>query len=329
MRLLAVLLAVILFPGLARAHSGMPIALTVQQLSADTFHVETRLPPTFYGIPSPTIDAPPGCRVIASRSASEHGPQQAISGTGLLRCDGPLSGAVLKFNYAEGYTPTLPTLLRMEWISGESRSLLIAPGQDSVVVPEPEKAGAVAYEYGRLGMRHILEGYDHLLFLICLLFIARKRILLTVTGFTIGHAVSITAAALGVVGAPQRPVETAIAVSIMFMAAELVRSRRDTLTWRWPVVVSTSFGILHGFGFATALQDMGLPQTEVPLALLSFNVGIEVGQLAFVLACLTLWAILRAVTGKDRDRRPLELAVGSIAGCVAAFWAISRTIGPF
>jgi len=200
-----------------------------------------------------------------------------------------------------------------------------------IVLPVPESAAAVALQYLELGVRHILEGYDHLLFLACLLMIARtpKRALLTVTGFTIGHAATITAVSLGVGGLPVPPVEAAIALSIMFLAAEIVRPSRDTLAWRFPVAVSSAFGLLHGLGFAAALREIGLPQTEVPLALLFFNVGIESGQLLFVAFCAGLVQALRLLrrhvwlVGGIGSAR-LEQSLAYMIGGLAAFWFVER-----
>ena len=159
-------------------------------------------------------------------------------------------------------------------------------------------------------------GWYHLLFLLCMLMLARRpqQVLMTVAGFTLGHALTITAASLGLAGLPGPPVETAIALSIMIVAAEIIRRDRTTLTWHFPVIISALFGLLHGFGFASALRDIGLPQLELPWALLAFNLGIETGQLLFVAACaavvLAVHSIARNPAVLPRWMKPAALKSG-------------------
>jgi hypothetical protein len=196
----------------------------------------------------------------------------------------------------------------------------------------PETAGGVAREYLRLGVGHILGGADHLLFLACLIFVARtrRRILITVTGFTLAHSITLALAALGWVRVPVAPVEAAIALSIVFVATEIARNRRDTLTWRHPIAVASSFGLLHGFGFAAVLREVGLPQTELPMALLFFNLGVELGQVLFIAALLVGWAIARrllaalehwsATAALEHLRVPVAYGVG----CISSYWLIAR-----
>jgi hypothetical protein len=174
------------------------------------------------------------------------------------------------------------------------------------------------------------------LFVACLVLISGtlKRILITVTGFTIAHSITLALAALGVVQVAVAPVEAAIALSIVFLATELVRQQRDTLTWRFPIAVSASFGLLHGFGFASVLGEIGLPQTEIPAALLFFNVGVELGQIAFVLVLLAgLFVLRRAALMLVRVPRlgfPNAVAVhrpaGYLVGTLAAFWMVERVV---
>ena len=144
--------------------------------------------------------------------------------------------------------------------------------------------------YLKLGVEHILFGVDHLLFVLALLIITdgTMRLIKTVTAFTVAHSITLTAATLGFVHVPQPPVEATIALSIVFVAAEIVHQRggREGITARAPWVVAFTFGLLHGFGFAGALSEIGLPQGDIPLALLFFNVGVEVGQLLFIAAVL-------------------------------------------
>jgi hydrogenase/urease accessory protein HupE len=201
------------------------------------------------------------------------------------------------------------------------------------MIPELESFATVARDYLMLGVRHILEGYDHLLFLACLLLIAGtgRRIFITITGFTLAHSITLVLSALGVLRVPIPPVEAAIAFSIVFLAVEIVRGNERSLTYRHPIVVSSSFGLLHGLGFAAVLAEAGLPQIEIPAALLSFNLGVELGQVLFVVGIVVLFQLLRLAAralGKGdlavSTLRPLEAPAAYAVGILACFWMIQR-----
>jgi len=243
--------------------------------------------------------------------------------------DGGLAGGEI---YIEGLSTTLTdVLVRIGRLDGSTQVVRLTPSSPSFVVDESPSFMGVANTYLVLGVQHIWSGFDHLLFVVCLVVIAGtwRRILTTITGFTIAHSITLALAALNLVRVPIPPVEATIALSILFLATEIARERRDTLTWRYPILVSASFGLLHGFGFASALSEIGLPQTEIPAALLFFNVGVEVGQVIFVGVTLGLiWGIsslLRSVLPKQRDwlsliQKPLAYTVGSLA----MYWTAAR-----
>jgi hydrogenase/urease accessory protein HupE len=178
------------------------------------------------------------------------------------------------------------------------------------------------------GIQHILFGADHLLFVLGLLLIVKNRWMLvkTITAFTVAHSLTLAAATLGYANIPAPPLNAAIALSILFLGPEVVRSWRGetSFTLRHPWVVAFAFGLLHGFGFASGLTALGLPRGEIPLALLSFNVGVEIGQLSFVAVILLL---LRAFQILDM-RWPLWLqrAPGYVVGSLGAFWTIQRVV---
>jgi hydrogenase/urease accessory protein HupE len=184
------------------------------------------------------------------------------------------------------------------------------------------------------GIEHILKGFDHLLFVACLIFIAGtwRRILVTITGFTLAHSVTLTLAGLELVSIPIPPIEATIALSIVFLAREIALDRRDTLTWQHPIAVSASFGLLHGFGFASALSEIGLPQTEIPAALLAFNVGVEIGQVVFVVSVICILQLftqsLKSLKADSTNwlqkiEKPVAYAVGSIT----MLWTLERVSG--
>lgn len=219
-------------------------------------------------------------------------------------------------------------LARVERIDGTVQVARLMATRTSFVVEGSTGKLAVARTYVLLGVEHILLGVDHLLFVLALLIIVRggKRIVLTVTAFTVAHSITLVGATLGWLALPGAPVEATIALSIAFLAREIVMSwhGRPGLTERMPWLVAFVFGLLHGLGFAGALAEIGLPQNSIPLALLCFNVGVEAGQLLFVGAVLALAWVTR---NRFVSRRPMMNAVASYAiGGIASLWMIQRVV---
>jgi hydrogenase/urease accessory protein HupE len=214
-------------------------------------------------------------------------------------------------------------LIRVARADGTTIQAVLRPGHTSLIVPGVATAG-LATSYLTLGIRHILTGVDHLLFVLGLFLLVgdRRRLLWTVSAFTLGHSVTLSLAALGVVHVPQRPIEVLIAASIFVIAVELARPRGERRLARRPWRLAFAFGLLHGLGFAGALAQVGLPARDIPLALLSFNVGIELGQLAFILAvALARRAILRVSTGLPER---LAQAPAYVIGPIAVFLVLAR-----
>ena len=221
-------------------------------------------------------------------------------------------------------------IVRIERRDGSSQMERLLPESPRFTVKAPAGTGAVAWSYLVLGVEHILGGVDHLLFVLALLLIVRggKRILITITAFTAAHSITLVAATLGWVHVPGPPVEAMIALSIVFVAAEIVHGLqgRPGLTARAPWVVAFSFGLLHGFGFAGALAEVGLPEKAIPVALLTFNVGVELGQLIFVAIVLAARAVIVRLPLPNPAWMPYALPY--VIGSVAMFWVIER-IGAF
>ena len=182
--------------------------------------------------------------------------------------------------------------------------------------------------YTWLGIEHILTGADHLLFVLALVLIVRSRrqLLITITAFTIAHSITLALATLNLVRIPGPPVEATIALSIVFVASEIVRLRRgrEGLAARKPWVIAFAFGLLHGLGFAGALAEIGLPQNAIPLALLFFNVGVEIGQLMFVVAVLAAAAIAHRLIRRHTEPRWTKVMLAYLIGSVASFWVFER-----
>jgi hypothetical protein len=218
------------------------------------------------------------------------------------------------------------TLVRVELRDGRRLQAVLSGGEASFVVPERQRPSRVAIDYSGLGVEHILSGLDHLLFVLglVLLVLGRRALLATVTAFTLGHSVTLSLAVLGFVNFPPRAVELAIALSILVLAAELSRPGGGDahVLRRRPWLLAFVFGLLHGLGFAGALAEVGLPPEEIPLSLLSFNVGIELGQLAFIAVVLLLRAVLRPRAA--RGPAWLSAAPAYAIGSLAAFWCIER-----
>ena len=221
-------------------------------------------------------------------------------------------------------------IVRVERRDGTSQVERVLPENPRFTVKAPAGSGEVAWSYLVLGIEHILSGIDHLLFVLALLLIVRggKRIFLTITAFTAAHSITLVAATLGWVHVPGPPVEAMIALSIVFVAAEIVRGSqgKEGLTARAPWLVAFTFGLLHGLGFAGALAEVGLPQKAIPIALLTFNVGVEIGQLIFVAVVLVATAALTRLRPMRRAWTPYVAPYA--IGAVAMFWVIER-VGAF
>lgn len=217
-------------------------------------------------------------------------------------------------------------LVRIEFVDGTTWTQRLTPRQPEAVIPARQSGPAVAAVYSRLGIEHILLGIDHLLFVLALLIITQGTwcLVKTITAFTIAHSITLALATLGFVQVPQAPVEAVIALSIVFVAAEIIHawSGRKGLTAQAPWIVAFTFGLLHGFGFAGALNEVGLPQGQIPVALLFFNLGVEAGQLLFIGAVLSVKGIIGYI--HVPVPRWVELVPTYAIGSVAMFWVIQR-----
>ncbi len=244
-----------------------------------------------------------------------------------IRCDKVLAGQRVVIAGLE-HTFT-DALARVEHLNGAVQTERIKPDEPALKVTESPSALALSATYLGLGVEHILLGVDHLLFVFALLLIVSswQRLVLTITAFTLAHSITLVSATLGWVHVPQQPVEAVIALSILFLASEIVHGLRGraALTAQQPWIVAFVFGLLHGFGFAGALREVGLPEQGIPLALLFFNAGVEVGQLGFVAAVLAVGWALRSIP--LYPLRPSQFVASYAIGGIAAMWTIERMVG--
>jgi len=216
--------------------------------------------------------------------------------------------------------------------NGRTGSIRLSVSSPSYTFQKAPSSFETIKSYTLFGIQHILEGYDHLLFVLCLLIIASslKKLLWAITGFTVAHSLTLVFSAQGVVTLPIAPVEAIIALSIVFLAVEIAKHNTASLSYRFPVAVSSSFGLLHGFGFASVLLDLGLPQDDKLLALGFFNVGVEIGQLIFITAVLMLTSIVKTVFVKPHSvkhrNKTYQRTTSYFIGSMSSFWLIERIL---
>ncbi|MEJ2472111.1 MAG: HupE/UreJ family protein [Desulfuromonadales bacterium] len=256
------------------------------------------------------------------------GKQQLTPGAVLIRgtltCQDGIAGKTITI---DGLASTITdVIVRVHHADGRLESHLLKPMNPSVTLGAKTTGWQRAVTYLRLGFEHILLGVDHLLFVLGLLLIVANRWMLikTVTAFTIAHSITLAIATLGYASAPLPPLNVAIALSILFLGPEIVRRWRGqtSFTIRHPWVVAFAFGLLHGFGFASGLTNMGLPQAEIPLALLLFNIGVEIGQICFVGLILGLEKSFKVM--EISWPRLVEALPGYTVGSLGAYWTIQR-----
>jgi len=312
--------------GLVQAHELQPSSMELRQLTSERFEVIWRAP-VYYRKPHPAqLQLPETWQTVGEPTVKQ------LSDSALHRRvvdvpGGVIDGAVIHF---VGLESTITDVFaRFVWLDGSETTAIARPSQPWIEVIAQRSAWQVAWDYTVLGVDHILSGFDHLTFVLALLLIVSgaRRLLITVTSFTLAHSITLAAATLGVLWVPGPPVEAVIALSILFLASELVKVNRGfpSLTARYPWIVAFTFGLLHGFGFAGALAEVGLPQHEVPLALLMFNVGVELGQLLFIAVILVIVRLSKWLRSEWPAWIKQVPAYG--IGGIAALWLIERVAG--
>ena len=313
-----------LLPGQVPAHESQPGLLELRQLGPDRYEVVWRAP-IYYGKPHPaSLELPAGWRTVGEPSVR----QLADSALHRRVVDVPrggIDGSVIHFRGLEATITDV--FVRISRLDGSEASQVVRPTQPRATLRGERPWYVSSGEYLLLGFNHILMGIDHLLFVLGLLIIVRGRSMLikTITAFTVAHSLTLAIATLGYADLPGPPLNAAIALSILFLGPEIVRVWRGqtSFTIRHPWVVAFGFGLLHGFGFASGLSTTGMPGAEIPLALLMFNIGVEIGQLAFVILMLLAHRSLRVL--EFQWPRWVDYVPGYAIGSLGAFWTIQRT----
>jgi hydrogenase/urease accessory protein HupE len=308
----------------APAHESRPAYLEINQVSRDRYEVLWHTP-LLAGMRLPVVLKFPDTVHNVTEPVQRELPGSLLERR-LIEAIGGLEGKSIEF---VGLQATITdVLVRVQVSDGTPSTTLIHPSRPWVDIAATQGVGMIAGAYLMHGIEHILFGFDHLLFVLALILIVRsgRVLLLTITAFTVAHSITLSLATLGIVQVPGPPVEATIALSILLLACEIVRLRRGetSLTARWPWVVAFSFGLLHGFGFASALTEIGLPRGDIPLALFAFNVGVEVGQLIFIGVVVGAVACAKWIgLPPAAERQALPVATYAI-GILAAFWLIER-----
>ena len=320
--LVLVLTWVVFLPAL-RAHEIRPAYLQIDEAAPGVYDVLWKMPRVGDRVLDVRPEFDPGFTL-------EEGPGGALLDAHVvyhyrLSGDQPLAGTTLSIRGLS--RTTIDVLANLNLLDGQKHTFLLHPTSPQLVFPRESSTWGEVTTYTLLGIEHILLGIDHLLFVLALLLIidGRRRLVGTITAFTLAHSITLVLCTLGYVSLPGPPVEAVIALSIALVAIDILRKRRGEhpATARWPWMVAFVFGLLHGFGFAGALVGIGLPQQAVPLALLFFNVGVEVGQLLFVGLVLAMgWSFRRLsirLPGWTQVVPPYAI------GGLAMFWAIQRS----
>jgi hydrogenase/urease accessory protein HupE len=317
----------------AQAHEVRPGYLEIRETDPDRYDVLWKVPArgeyrlSMYARLPETCSGSPSHGSFIDAAFVERWPVQ---------CPGGLVGKSITI---DGLSATrTDVLVRVERLDGTTQTARLTPEQTSFEVTAAPGALEVAKTYFVLGVEHILLGIDHLLFVLGLLFLVGswRRLVVTVTAFTVAHSITLAAATLGLVHVAQAPVEATIALSVMFVAAEIIHAAkgRASLAMRAPWIVAFVFGLLHGFGFAGALREVGLPESDIPLALLFFNLGVEAGQLIFIAAVVVVLSAAGRLLARGRriERGPwhaetlIRTPVAYVIGSVSAFWMVERVV---
>jgi hydrogenase/urease accessory protein HupE len=308
--------------GSAAAHELRPGYLDMRETAPDEFAVVWKVPARGDLRLALHVRLPDTCKAKSERVGTFEG--AAFFERWTVTCPGNIKGHEIT---VDGLRTTLTdALVRIAYLGGTTQISRLTPEVPVMTVSGVQTWLEVSGTYFWLGVDHILSGFDHLLFVFALMLLIRDfwMLIKTVTAFTVAHSITLAGATLGYISLAPGPVEAVIALSIAFVASELAKSQSGEggLSQNYPWVIAFAFGLLHGFGFAGALQEIGLPQTDVPLALLMFNLGVEAGQLMFVAIVLVAFKAITALI--SIPMAPVRLAAAYAIGTISSYWFLSR-----
>ncbi|MEM7360090.1 MAG: HupE/UreJ family protein [Pseudomonadota bacterium] len=323
----------------ASAHEGRPVYIQLQaQNSAvektaageQRYQLQWKIPPVMAAgdVPRITLQGS-GCETVIEAPGARQ--RHSLLGKELYRCKHPVDSLQIAVDYPNA-NPVLSTLVVMTDAGGKAQHVFTGPETRRIDVFAEQSAWQVAQQYAVGGIEHILIGYDHLLFVLCLMVVAGtlRSMIITITGFTLAHTLTLILSTLGVISLPIVFVEMLIALSIVVLAADIIRSRGtggyQSWSSRYPFSVAVAFGLLHGFGFASVLGDLGLPQSMQVTALLFFNLGVEIGQVFFILVAFWLAVLIAKIIRDQAVQARLINRVIYLVGSVASFWVFQRLL---
>lgn len=314
--------------GIVTAHESQPGLLEIRQLNTNRYEVIWRAP-IYFGKPHPATLQLPESWITIGEPTVKQLPDSALHRRIVDVPGGTINGSIIRFIGLEATITDV--FVRISRLNESEASLVVRPTKPYTELRGERPWYVSSGEYIILGLHHILMGIDHLLFVLGLLIIVNggRMLLKTITAFTVAHSITLAIATLGYATIPAPPLNATIALSILFLGPEIVRVWRGetSFTIRHPWVVAFGFGLLHGFGFATGLSTVGMPTTEIPLALLMFNIGVEFGQLIFVLLILLIAKSLKIL--EFRWPRWVDYLPGYAIGSLGAYWTIQRTVMMF
>jgi len=304
------------------AHEVRPVYLEVKQTQTNEYHFKLKVPALGYYRLNISVVLPQMCDT--ARHFIREKTDNAFIDTWSVNCPQDLKGKQIVIRGLEG--TLTDALVRIEMLDGNVQAALLTSGNPVLTIQKEPSVMDVVKSYFTLGVEHILLGIDHLLFVLGLLLITagKWRILKTITAFTLAHSITLAMAALGVVNIPSAPVEAVISLSIVFVAYEALQTKRNDIAVQRPWLVAFIFGLLHGFGFAGALSATGLPQNSIAPALFFFNVGVEAGQLIFIVTVLLLMLVFKRIL--QRLPQTMHKIPAYVIGSLAMFWTIQRIV---
>ena len=312
------------------AHEGRPLYIQVSEIDSGIYFLKINIPNSVAQNNLPELIFP--ATFIEKKSVRTiRTTTSGYSLTTQLESKGEtIIGKIFKIQYPK-FNPAITSIIQIQLMGEATQIIVVSPKENQFIIPKDPSQLEVIQQYSLLGIKHIWGGIDHLLFVACLVLIAGfgKKLLIAITGFTLAHSITLFLAALNFIQLPIPPIEACIALSILFLCYEIIHHRqtKSTLTYRHPIAVSSSFGLLHGLGFAAVLSEIGLPHKSKLAGLLFFNVGVEIGQIFFIILLFVLisgimWILKNSMT---ETRRLLLFKIGIYAtGILASYWFFER-----